>query len=274
MLRTLDNAALTRHQIANVAPSVFSTHAADDRSQRYTFIPTYDVVEALQGEGFFPVSARQINARSETGSAFGRHELRFRRAQDVGVTARNELIGIPEIVLLNSHDGTSAYKLMAGVFRQVCSNGMVASCDIGEVSVRHSGKVAEEVIDGCIKVVEQADEFVRRLKDWGGINLTPTARNAFATAALGLRYDQGESPIEPSKLLVPQRYYDKGTDLATTVNVVQENLIRGGMRGYAQGKRRTVRAIKGIDQDIRLNRSLMTLAEMLAATEGRVLEVA
>lgn len=272
-MRLTDNSVLTREQIARVAPSVFAEHAANDTSQRYAFIPTYTVVEALQNEGFFPVSARQVNARTDEGAAFGRHELRFRRAQDVGVVDRDALIGVPEIVLLNSHDGTSAYKLVAAAFRQVCSNGMVAACGVGELAVRHSGRVAEEVIDGCIKVVEQADEFVRRLKDWGQINLAPGARQAFAAAALQLRYDEGQSPIEPARLLMPQRSYDKGVDLATTVNVVQENLIRGGQRGYAGGKRRSTRAIKSIDQDVRLNRSLMTLAEMLAASEGCVLEV-
>ncbi|MBV8275090.1 MAG: DUF932 domain-containing protein, partial [Verrucomicrobia bacterium] len=33
----------------------------------------------------------------------------------------------PEVVLVNSHDKSSAYQLHCGLFRLVCTNGMVIS---------------------------------------------------------------------------------------------------------------------------------------------------
>jgi hypothetical protein len=66
-------------------------------------------------------------------------------------------------------------------------------------------------------------------------------------------------------MLRPRRFADTSPDLYTTLNVVQENAIRGGLRGVSRqnGRRRavTTRAVTGIDQDVKLNRALWTLAE-------------
>jgi len=57
------------------------------------------------------------------------------------------------------------------------------------------------------------------------------------------------------------------------LNVVQENVIKGGLHGIAittdeRGRRQrrnvTTRTVNGIDQDVKLNRALWTLAEKMA----------
>jgi hypothetical protein len=58
-------------------------------------------------------------------------------------------------------------------------------------------------------------------------------------------------------------------DLWTTFNKVQENVVRGGLRGVRRdetGRSRRVRsrAINGIDQHIRLNQALWTLSQHMA----------
>lgn len=85
-----------------------------------------------------------------------------------------------------------------------------------------------------------------------------------ARAALALKYDDPDkpAPISESQILMPRRYGDRRSDLWMTFNRLQENLIKGGLRGRsANGRRQSTRAVQGIDSDIRLNRSLWLLAE-------------
>jgi len=91
--------------------------------------------------------------------------------------------------------------------------------------------------------------------------------DTYAEAALGLRYDTEEqaAPVTVSQVLQPRRAVDASSELWSTFNRVQENLVRGGLSGSAaRGRRRRTRAINGIDQNVRLNRALWTLSERMA----------
>lgn len=75
--------------------------------------------------------------------------------------------------------------------------------------------------------------------------------------------------IRPDQLLHPRRADDQRPDLWTTFNVVQENALKGGLVGIgwdAQGRphRSRTREVRGIDQDVRLNKALWTLSEHMA----------
>ncbi len=129
---------LSRDELRRLAPSVFADRPWRGMSPRYRMVPTIDVVDILGERGFFPVRASQSRSRSPDKGAFTRHLLRFRREADIG--RRDPWEEVPELVLTNSHDGSSAYRFMAGVFRLVCGNGLtVQSADFGSVSVRHAG---------------------------------------------------------------------------------------------------------------------------------------
>ena len=55
------------------------------------------------------------------------------------------------------------------------------------------------------------------------------------------------------------------------MNVVQENVIKGGIRAPYNPRatrRSSMRSVKGIDQDVRLNRALWQLAERMAELKG------
>jgi len=66
--------------------------------------------------------------------------------------------------------------------------------------------------------------------------------------------------------VTPRRREDVGQSLWTSFNVIQENLIRGGLPGRRQTadghiRRSRTRPINAIDQNVGLNRALWTLAE-------------
>lgn len=257
--------AMTIDQIQRVAPSVFAERPYQQMSDKYRFFPTSGVVSALMDNGFVPVRAFESNTRKEDKKGFVKHVVRFRH-EDMMHAA---IVGseIPEIVLMNSHDGTSSYKLMCGIFRLVCSNGMVVkSASVDEVSVRHSGRddLIGQVIEGSYRVIEEAPKAIAQVESWKAIDLKPEQQLALATAAIELRGTSLE--VSPSELLRTRRYEDKKTDLWTTMNRVQENLIRGGYQGRntETGLRQRVRGVKSVDGDTKLNRALWVLTERMA----------
>lgn len=257
--------ALTADQIRRAAPSVFAEAAHDSRSERYAYIPTAAVLAGLQREGFEVFAASQSRTRLADRREHTKHMLRLRH---VSALARPATVGdsVGEIVLINSHDGTSSYQLMGGVFRFVCSNGMIVPDGVcTTVKVQHSGQVGERVTAGAFEVLDGLTRVIEHRDAMRAITLQPAEAAAFGRAALALRYDLAEgqaAPITEAQILQPRRIEDRAADLWTTFNRVQENATKGGQRGRAaNGGRRTTRAVTGIDQDVKLNRALWTLAE-------------
>lgn len=263
-LRPLDDDA-----IRAVAPSVYALDKHASRSDRYAYIPTVNVLNALRREGFDVVEAQQSKARTLDRREFTKHLLKFSR-----VEARDIRVGeaLPQVVLINAHDGTSAYKLYIGIFRFVCSNGLIV-CDgeFDSISVPHVGNVVDKVIDASYEVIDQGTKTTERVLDWQKLLLTGPEQNAFAEAALELRYDTAKkpAPTTAAELLKPHRAEDIGDDLWKTFNRVEENLVGGGQRYRTRnGRRAQTRAVKGIDSNTGLNRALWKLADQLKAIKA------
>lgn len=258
---------ITLDDIQRVAPSAFAVEPYQGMSSRYSYIPTSDVIRGMMAAGFQPFAAQQSRTAIEDRKAYTKHLIRFRHP-DTAITVG----GIhPEIVLINSHDGSSAYKLMAGLFRLVCGNGMiVADSMIESVSLRHSGNVIQEAAERSLGLISRMPETMDTVARWRGMLLTSGEKEAYATAAHAVRFADSDgvvdTPITPVQLLKARRVDDSGNDLWTVFNRVQENTLKGGLHGWKPGadRRTTTREVKGIDQDVRLNRALWTLTETMA----------
>ena len=248
---------LTEIQMQQVAPSVFALEPHESRSERYSYIPTIEVLRGLRREGFEVYGVTQAKSRIEGKSEFTKHMLRLRHAQTYGRDG-----GTPEIVLINSHDGTSSYQLLAGWFEFLCSNGLVRGTKAGEIRVAHKGDLTGLVINGAHELLSDMRDMADQREAMRCIALNEGERRAFATAALALRYEEGKAPIGPETVLRPRRIEEQRPDVWTTFNVTQENLIRGGQRGRRSDmSRTTTREISGIDQKVGINRGLWVLAE-------------
>ena len=249
---------LSDEQIRAVAPSIFAEAAHESRSARYTYIPTIEVLAGLRREGFEPFMVCQTRVRHEHKREHTKHMIRLRHADQITGREANE------IILLNSHDGTSSYQMLAGLFRFVCSNGMVCGETAGDIRVRHNGDVVREVIEGAFQVLESFEQADAQREAMQALTVNPGEQAAFARAALALKYDQddGATPVTESQLLMPRRFEDRRDDLWTTFNRVQENLVKGGLEGRSRNGRATrTRPVNGIDQNVKLNRALWVLAE-------------
>ena len=254
------NTALSNNQIAFHAPSVMASEAHHSRGERYSFIPTIQVIDGLRAEGFEPYEIRQTKVRNLDKVEHTKHMVRLRHVNAIASSEE-----VPEIILLNSHDGSSSYQLLAGVFRFVCSNGLIAGDMTENVRVRHTGNVVDNVIEGATRILHETEEVVARIGEYKGINLTVDESMAFANAAMQVRWGD-EAPVKAIDILQPSRYADRKADLWTTFNRVQENLLKGGVAGRsATGRRTSTRAVGGVSENVKLNKALWTLADSMAA---------
>ena len=252
------HAPLSDEQIRSVAPSIFATEAHGSRSARYSHIATSQVLAGLRKEGFEPFMACQSLCRDQGKREHTKHMMRLRHASQINAGEANE------IVLINSHDGSSAYQMIAGVYRYVCSNGMVFGETRNYVRLRHSGDIVDNVIEGAFKVLDDFEMVDESRQGMQALSLNAGEQGAFARAALAIKYDTetAAAPITEAQVLETRRTQDGAPDLWTTLNRVQENLVQGGLRARsATGRRTRTRAVQGIDQNIKLNRALWVLAQ-------------
>jgi hypothetical protein len=251
---------LTDDQIRTVAPSIFADAPHESRSERYSYIPTATVLQELRGEGFEPFMVCQTRVRHDGRREYTKHMIRLRHASQINGREANE------IILLNSHDGTSSYQMLAGMFRFVCQNGLVCGDTVADVRVPHKGDVAGHVIEGAYDVLHGFERAQASRDAMQAITLDAGESEVFARAALALKYDDPgkPAPITETQLLAPRRHDDSRHDLWSVFNRTQENLIKGGLSARAaSGRRQTTRPVQGIDQDLRLNRALWLLADGL-----------
>lgn len=261
----LDNAV-----IAQYAPSIMATAPHSSRGERYAYIPTINVIEGLRANGFDLVEVAQTKCRDVSKRDYTRHMAKL-RSRSLSTDAGE----VPEIIVLNSHDGSSSYQVMGGLFRFVCANGLIAGDVFDDIRIRHTGNVVDDVIEAATRVIDNVELITNRVDAMKAITLSRPEANLFAEQAIALRWDVSETqaaPVVPDSVLRPQRWADGGADLWSTFNRVQEHLIQGGVRGRAStGRRLTTRAVSGVNENVRLNKALWSLAEGMAALKGAAL---
>lgn len=256
---------LSDDQIRSVVPSIFSEAPHASRSERYSYIPTATVLTKLRGEGFEPFMVAQTRVRREDRREYTKHMMRLRHASQISGREANE------IILLNSHDGTSSYQMLAGMFRFVCKNGLVCGDTVADVRVPHKGDVAALVVEGAYAVLNGFEQAQASRDAMQAVTLDRGEAAVFARAALALRYDEPNTPapVSETQILASRRFDDEHGDLWSVFNRTQENLLRGGLLGRnANGRRQRTRAVQGIDQDLKLNRALWLLADGMRALKA------
>ena len=260
--------ALTEEALRTQAPSVFATGPMRGLSAKYTFVPTAEIVNELRAEHWMPVAVEEQRIRTEDRRGFQKHLLRFRRAEQMETLDEWNV----ELVLLNSHDAGCAYQLHAGIYRRICSNGLVLSShSFQAIRFRHTGLLGGEIVQASVRLLDFMPRIGELIHRFESRPLEAQESRALAEHALVLRYGSlGLAPIEPDTLLQARHPEDEGVDLWKSLNRIQLNLLRGGVSDWhrdKRGKLRSVRALRGIDSKVTLNKCLWSLAERIANGE-------
>jgi hypothetical protein len=255
--QTIDRETLTR-----LAPSAAATRPHFSTSDKYSFVPTMAVVEALVDTGWRPIWATEAKTRQEHRRGFQKHLVRFAHRDQLQVTDDARL----DLLLINSHDTGCAFHLHAGIYRFICSNGMIVGDQALQFSHKHIGFDFDALLASADIITASAGRIGGRIETFKALELTPDEQGVYALAAHQLVYEAPETaPIRAEQLLTTRRSADHGADLWRTFNRTQENVLKGGLRGRSQtGRRQRTRQVKSIDRDTKLNRALWTLTEKMA----------
>tara|TARA_R110000822_G_scaffold235322_1_gene366241 strand:+ start:97 stop:867 length:771 start_codon:yes stop_codon:yes gene_type:complete len=243
------------------APAAFATAPEEGRvSDRYSFLPTTDILEILQDEGWTAWKAEQVRSRTWSKD-HAKHIIRLKH-EDMDMESFDAGDSFPEMLLMNAHNGLGSYDLMGGIFRMICSNGMVISeKDFGKIHIRHIGFSPQQVVEASRALIMNSSKVAEKINTWQSIDLTTRAQKDFFADAARIRFDEPDEGIIMDISNV-RREADIGTDLWRTFNVAQENLLRGGFRNGTTN--RMVRPISNIQKDVKYNAELWDLASSYA----------
>ena len=239
-------------QIKAAAPSVFTETKAAHLTDKYIQTPTIRVVEDLMNLGWEVTKVQEVKSRKYNG--YQKHLIMFRHP-NIMIKGNNGDDSCPQILLTNSHDGKNAFNFRVGIFRFVCSNGLVISdADFGVVSIRHMNYTFESLQAKVAEMISKLPGLVQKINLFKQTTLTETQMVEFATKASQLRTKQRVNIMD---VLTPTRPQDQGDDLWVVFNRVQEKILGGS---YTSGGRKA-RSVKNFQKDIQLNEQLFELAE-------------
>ena len=260
---------LNLEEIGTVCPSALTQEPSNHLSHIYKFIPTTEVIDVLGEHGWHPTQAVQTRIRkgNEDKKNFKKHMIRFRNELNNDIS---KVIGDthPEILLTNSHDGSCSFRFHVGLFRLVCSNGLViADKTFDSFRVMHKGFQKEDILNVVSKTTEKIPMVVGRVQEMMSKNLTTTQQYDFAKRVADARWGE-DKMIDVNQMLKVRRIEDAGDDLWSVFNRVQENLLEGGIltitpKDNGKVRRSRSRAIRSIDQNLEVNKMLWSLSESI-----------
>ena len=261
---------LSKDQIRELAPLVFSDKPTNpDVSEKYLFVNTETIIDDLAKLNWHPVQVAQRKSRGKD-TIFSKHMISFQNP-DIKITSKDGDDAFPRIIMTNSHDGMQAFKFSVGIFRLVCSNGLVVADEqFSDFKIRHKGYTFEELRGVVMQAVEDLPNRVQVMNDMRDRTLTQEEKNQLAIDAMLIRAGITPNSEEAKKfeydaetiedILEPKRDEDKGDDLWKVFNVVQEKIIDGDFEYVAAGKIRKARQIKNFKQDQKINKELFDVA--------------
>jgi hypothetical protein len=246
---------LSIETLQEVAPSVFATSPDPKMSNKYTFVPTIEIIENFSREGWNVSSVKQSGK-----SKYGQHELRLRNGALPNVG--DSLI---EAVIRNSHNGLSSFSVSSGLHRVICKNGLSIPTSVADkMSVRH-----KSVDMGVIRQI--TDQFADRLPiiqrsvgKMESVFLKDGQIDDFVNKAKILRWEMGSVPtsINVEDFIRPNRDGDVGNSVWKVFNVIQEKMIRGGLKYESKkGRHTTMKELKNFHTINKINTNLWELAE-------------
>ena len=265
---------MTKDQLKEVCPLAFAEAPTNpDVSGKYLFVNTETIVDDLDKLGWKPVQAAQRKSRGKS-TIFSKHMVAFQNP-DIMIKGKDGDDSFPRIIMTNSHDGMQAFKFSVGIFRLVCSNGLViADEQFSDFKIKHKGYSFEELRGVVNEAVADLPNKVEVLNDMKQRILTKEEKSKLALDAMLIRagivpgsekakkFNYDDETIED--ILDPKRDEDKGDSLWAVFNVVQEKITQGDFHAALTGaKVRKVRKIKSFEKDIKVNKELFKLATAL-----------
>ena len=263
---------LTNEQIKKACPVAFTEKASNEVSEHYTHIPTNQVIDDMRELGWGVIDAKQVAARKKATKGYQKHMVVFRHPDLMVEGADGDNVW-PQIIMTNSHDGKNSFTFQAGMYRFVCSNGLViADQEFGSMKIRHMGYDFNTLRETINEMVEKLPLTVESMNKFKNTELSEPQKYDLARKALATRLkvqkDQKVDQIykiDLDEFLKPVREEDAGNDLWSVFNLVQEKVVEGDFEYVSGVKMRKARKIKNFKQDLNVNQKLFEVAKEFVA---------
>ena len=261
----------SEEDLKNVAPSIYSRSYSPKRTDKYAFLPTDKLINVIEEKGWKAYSANQ-----QGKGKFARHMIRLENSSFGNISVKGDSIK-PQLLLDNSHNGLSSARIHIGLFRLICSNGLVIGIPnmSSTFKFKHMGLDREDIYRTVEEATEQFGEIVAHVNDMRDVNLNESQKTNFAIRAIANRYehrfikedgtvdvDNVLSSVDIKDIYTPTRSADKSNDLWTVFNVIQEKTINGNFKMIGEdNKVRKARPITYIERNLTQNKQLWEMAE-------------
>lgn len=256
--------ALTTEQIKKAAPQAFAATPKPGVSERYSFLPTSRIIEDMDRLGWKVSEAKASRYRNSDLSQYGNHIIRFFHPDVFLKNPDNGVEAYINVIVMNNHTGRGSFRFEIGIFRLVCSNGMVIKDkDFGSFQLRHKGYSFDELQGTLNTAIERLPDVVGRINTLSQRIMSKEEQFEFAQKAFQLRTTPERllSEEDLKDMLTPRRKEDEGDSLWHVFNRVQEGVIKGGFMAVGnKGKLRKVKGIRNIQKDLELNQEMWEMA--------------
>ena len=264
---------LTEDEIRQRCPLVFATSPTNSKvSEKYTVANTYTVIQDMEKLGWKVVRAAQRRATKKSSGRFSYHMVALQNP-DIKITKQvdggEEIVEcFPQIILTNSHDGLSCFQFRVGLYRCICSNGLVISdAELSEFKIRHIYYSFENLRAVVGRILEALPSKVERMSQMSNVLLSEDQKLDFAKKALSIRKGVKEEELQMDEetykdLLTPVRKEDEGSSLWNVYNVLQEKIVKGGYTTAEEGKKaRKVRKVTSFIKELDFSRRIDEVAQ-------------
>lgn len=270
---SLSTSFLSKEELLAACPHAFRSEPTNPNvSDKYVQANTMTVIDDLAKLGWFPVQAKQCRAKKNSSGVRSFHMIALQnpniKIMKTSADGTQVVDAYPQIIMTNSHDGFNSFKFMLGIFRIICSNGLVVCDDqMVNMSIRHINYTFEELRRIVAQAIEEVPNIVATMNKMRTIELSEEQKKDIARSMFKIRKNVEENAqVEVSDevledILTPVRAEDIRNDLWTVFNICQEKMIKGGFSASSKNnKTRKQRGITSIKKDMDFNQKLWGVA--------------
>jgi hypothetical protein len=217
--------------------------------QKPNYINPLEIVKILQEDGW---ELKGVDEHRNNRRQIVSHYLDLQHPDFTIKDINGNGTSLASIKIQNNCNGNKPIQLNLGMYRQVCSNGLIAKTDISKSSIPHINMDYSTLYNKIQNLQSEIEPTLKYFQNFQNYTLTPQQMQDFLNEAIRLRYSENEiQNINLNSLGTPNRPEDSGNNLFNVFNRVQENLTFN---------------IKNNNQDILINQGLTNLADQYAIT--------
>ncbi len=256
-------------QAAVICPAILTDTKLNKLSDRYKQVNTYKVIENIQKTmpGWYITYVKETHIRKPELRPYTHHVVKLENSKYKMPGVADKI----QLVISNSHNGVSKFEFYFGIFRVICSNGLIVwDKKFGAINKKHftDYDTINEYILSCVhqskKLIELFDTFNKRiLTKAEKIDLAIKglhSRYQYKNSYIELMYDELKARYDIDAIVKPLREEDEGNSLWLVYNVIQERITKGEYYAKVDSGLSKANPIKNTHLDIQFNKKFWEYA--------------